>query len=60
MKLIYTLFFFLIINIGFSQNYWVSALSEENWDEGRGSIKTSDGGVIAVGSKEDQGTHVLK
>lgn len=61
MKLFIPFFFFaLSYNISHAQEYWVSAINSELYDDCQNSIRTSDGGVIAVGTKESSSTLAIK
>lgn len=60
MKLIFTLAFTIFLNIGFTQTYWVSAISGGFLNENYDCTQTSDGGVISVGTNGSINTYAIK
>ncbi len=60
MKLIFTLSLCFCITTGQAQDYWVSAINGGPFDEAYNAIKTSDDGVITVGTASSTETYIIK
>ncbi len=59
MKIIYSALLLLFTNVVIAQEYWISPIFSDRYDESHELIKTSDGGFLAVGTKNTENLDTL-
>ncbi len=59
MKIIYSALLILLSNVMLAQDYWISPIFSDRYDESHELIRTSDGGFLAVGTKNTENLDTL-